>query len=107
MVAELTTGGRPIRAGGRPGRTDPRGNSYTRRARKNWMLTSPQFERTPGTEGHEVMCTHCKTPLTFDTVEADRKVPGGPYARHNVQPACRNCNLQRSNNPTWKGPYTP
>src|SRR6185437_8063130 len=93
-----------MRAGGSPGRTDPRGSAAARRARKNWMLSSPQFKRTPGTEGHQVQCTHCSKPLTFDTVEADRIKPGGPYARHNVQPACRSCNLGRSNNEHWKGP---
>jgi hypothetical protein len=92
-----------IRAGGKPGRTDPRGNSYNRRAAKRWLL-SP--EAGYGGTGSSVNCVHCGTMLTFGTLERDRKKPGGPYARHNLQPACRTCNLSRSNDATWKGPLS-
>lgn len=95
-----TQGGK-IRAGGRPGRSDPRGNAADRRVRKNWML-SPGAGF--GGNGTEVLCTHCHTPLNYDTVEADRKEPGGSYARPNIQPACRNCNLSRSNKTSWTPP---
>lgn len=93
-----------IRAGGRPGRTDPRGNSESRRRRKEKMLNDSQFKHTESHSAPNVHCVHCDTMLTYDTVEADRKKPGGPYAYHNVQPSCRNCNAARSNNPAWKGP---
>lgn len=89
----------PRRAGG-----DKRGNAQQRRSRKQWMLSSDQFKHNPDHPEPNVQCTHCHKPLTYDTVEADRKQPGGSYARHNIQPACRSCNLGRSNNPDWKGP---
>lgn len=73
---------------------EKRGNSRDRRIRKLWMLT------TFG-DGLHCPCTHCKKELTYETVEADRIVPGGSYRRENVQPACRRCNAQRSNNPQW------
>jgi len=78
-----------MRAGG-----DKRGSAESRRARKLWMLA------TWG-DGTTCPCVHCGRSLTFITVEADRKIPGGPYRRSNVQPACRSCNLARSNNVAW------
>ena len=78
------------RAGG-----DKRGNSRDRRARKLWMLA------TFG-NGSECACVHCAATLTYDTVEADRIVPGGSYRRSNVQPACRSCNVARSNDSSWQ-----
>jgi hypothetical protein len=55
-----------------------------------------------GGDGMTVACVHgCGSMLTFETVEADRIIPGGPYARHNTQPACRTCNLMRSDNAEW------
>lgn len=53
-------------------------------------------------DGDTCPCTHCGSALTFHTVEADRIVPGGSYARTNVQPSCRACNLSRSDNLSWK-----
>jgi len=93
--------GGKIRAGGRPGRSDPRGNSTDRRNRKNYLL-SPKAGF--GGNGINVPCVHCETPVTYDTVEADRKIPGGTYARSNIQPACARCNKQRSNNESWVPP---
>jgi 5-methylcytosine-specific restriction endonuclease McrA len=83
------------RAGG-----DKRGSAATRRARKQWMLGAIE-DRTLGWapfggNGTTVPCVFCKESLTFATVEADRIVPGGSYRRENVQPACRACNLARS-----------
>lgn len=77
---------------------DHRGNSTDRRNRKLWMLA------TWG-NGTTCPCCHCQARLTYATVEADRIIPGGPYARSNVQPACRSCNLHRSNNTDWT--YSP
>jgi hypothetical protein len=78
----------------RPG-GEKRGSAAGRRARKAWML------RTWG-NGITCLCVHgCRTVLDFATVEADRIIPGGPYRRDNVQPACRSCNLQRSDNAEW------
>ncbi|MBX9686378.1 MAG: HNH endonuclease [Candidatus Obscuribacterales bacterium] len=78
----------------RPG-GDKRGSAANRRARKWWML------ETFGT-GRKCPCVHCGKRLRFSTVEADRIIPGGSYARNNIQPACRDCNLSRSNNPQWR-----
>lgn len=74
---------------------EKRGNNKDRAARKRWML------RTYG-DGTRCLCIHgCGTSLTYDTVEADRIVPGGSYRRDNIQPACRDCNAARSDNPDW------
>jgi dTDP-4-amino-4,6-dideoxygalactose transaminase len=77
MTATTSTG-RKVRAGG-----EKRGNCRDRAARRAWML------RTWG-DGVKCPC-----------VEADRIVPGGSYRRENVQPACRSCNLARSNDIEW------
>lgn len=76
---------------------DKRGSARDRRARKHWMLS--YFGN-----GQECACVHCHCTLTFDTVEADRIIPGGSYRRDNVQPACRKCNLDRSDNLDWLSP---
>jgi hypothetical protein len=76
---------------------EKRGNSADRRARKQWML------RVYG-DGTTAPCVHCRKPLTIETIEADRIVPGGPYHQNNVQPACRNCNQTRGNDESWIGP---
>jgi 5-methylcytosine-specific restriction endonuclease McrA len=73
------------RAGG-----DKRGSSADRAARKRWML------QTWG-DGTSCECSlGCGTILVYATVEADRKIPGGSYRRENIQPACRPCNLAKS-----------
>lgn len=83
------------RAGG-----DHRGSAATRRARKNWLLGAIEDRKLGwapfGGNGITVPCVFCEAVLTFATVEADRIVAGGPYRRENVQPACRSCNLARS-----------
>jgi hypothetical protein len=77
----------------RPG-GEKRGNNTDRRNRKLKLL------RVYG-DGTTVCCVWCPAVLTYDTVEADRKIPGGSYRFDNVQPACRRCNLSRSNNVDW------
>lgn len=77
----------------RPG-GEKRGNSTDRRRRKLWMLM------TWG-DGLKCPCVHCGAILDFGTVESDRIVPGGSYCRNNIQPACRLCNLTRSNKLDW------
>jgi hypothetical protein len=91
-------GGR-LRAGGHLGRSDPRGNSASRRARVTWMKSA---ESGYGGNGSVVPCVHCGTPT--ENPEADRIRPGGPYRRNNIQPSCRSCNLARTNNAAWQGP---
>lgn len=73
---------------------DKRGSAADRRARKNWMLSHYG-------NGEACGCVHCGATLTFNTVEADRIIPGGSYRRDNVQPSCRGCNLDRSDNINW------
>jgi hypothetical protein len=84
---------RNFERGGRPG-GDKRGSAASRRKRKAWLLA------TYG-DGVTCTCTHCPTVLDFATIEADRIIPGGSYRRDNIQPACRACNLARSNNVNW------
>jgi len=76
---------------------DRRGNSTDRRRRKEWLLLVHG-------NGTSCPCTHCGRRLTFRTLEVDRITPGGSYARDNIQPACRRCNAQRSDNPRWLSP---
>lgn len=77
----------------RPG-GEKRGNSKDRARRKMWMLEQ-------WGDGRTCPCVHCGTTLAYATVEADRIVPGGSYRRDNVQPACRECNLARSDDENW------
>jgi 5-methylcytosine-specific restriction endonuclease McrA len=50
-------------------------------------------------DGQQAPCVHCGKGLTFDTMEQDRIVPGGPYNRTNIQPSCRPCNERRGDSP--------
>lgn len=79
----------------RRGNGPDRGNSYSRRARKHYLLT--QYG-----DGTTCTCTHCGVTLTYKTVEADRVIPGsegGTYRRDNIVPACRHCNASRKDEP--------
>jgi hypothetical protein len=77
----------------RPG--GERGNSAQRRARKGYLLTL-------WGNGENCLCIYgCGTILTFATVEADRIIAGGSYRRENVIPACRVCNVARSDKTLW------
>jgi hypothetical protein len=77
------------RAGG-----DKRGNAAQRRARKRRLLAY-------WGDGSTCPCIYCSRPLDFDSVEADRILPGGSYAFANVIPACRECNVARLNKSLW------
>lgn len=77
------------RAGG-----DKRGSNGDRRRRREWLLSPASGF---GGDGTKVPCFwECGRELTDSTVEADRIVPGGSYRRDNIVPACRPCNLARS-----------
>lgn len=78
---------------------DKRGKAIDRRKRKVWMLW--RFG-----DGNTAPCVHCGKGLDFTTIEADRIIPGGPYARSNVQPSCRPCNIRRGNSPLTPYPVT-
>jgi hypothetical protein len=80
---------------------DKRGNAANRRARKVWFL-SPVAGF--GGNGETVPCVHCQCELAFADIEADRIIPGGSYRRENVQPSCRPCNIERSDDASWTAP---
>jgi hypothetical protein len=73
----------------RCGEPDRRGSARARRARKLWLLA------TFG-DGTECPCFWCGTSLSLFTLQQDRLVPGGPYRRENLVPACGRCNIARN-----------
>lgn len=87
---------------------DSRGNTYDRHARTRWLLgaiADRNLGFAPfGGDGIRVRCVHCLQWLTAETLQHDRRQPGGTYARHNVQPSCGHCNASRGNNPNWIPP---
>lgn len=57
-----------------------------------------------GGNGESVPCWwECGRVVTKATVEADRIIAGGSYRRDNIVPACRPCNLARSDD-EWLTP---
>src|SRR6478736_2840178 len=82
---------------------DRRGSNGDRAARRRWLV-SPESGRVENGEwvtfegdGETVPCWwYCGRILNVYTVEADRIEPGGSYRRDNIVPACRPCNLARS-----------
>lgn len=68
-----------------------RPNSYQRRARKYYLLVKHG-------DGQTCPCYFCKSELTFKSLTLDRRKPGsrgGTYAKQNLIPACRGCNIRR------------
>jgi hypothetical protein len=80
---------------------DRRGNARNRRARKLWMLSPVSGF---GGDGTKVECVHCGAMLSYETVQADRIIPGGSYRRDNVQPSCGIDNILRANKIGWVAP---
>jgi hypothetical protein len=78
---------------------DRRGSNGDRR-RRRWWLVSP--EAGFNGNGESVECFWgCGRRVYAETwlgpvVEADRVIAGGSYRRENIVPACRPCNLARS-----------
>lgn len=67
-----------------------RGGSDARRRRRAWLVKTYASD-VPG----HCRCFRCGRLLTEVTVTVDRIVPGcegGTYARHNIRPACADCN---------------
>ena len=102
-----------IRAGGKPGRVDPRGSSKSRNTRAGKLTGTVSLrkgEKNWGGSAGAVSCVHCGKKVFKDPpkdrpdlkLHQDRINPGGPYAYHNIQPSCPSCNQRRSNNPDWK-----
>ena len=79
-----------------------KGNSYARRARKQWLLSEAAGF---GGNGATVPCAaHTDENLTYETLTADRKVPGsmgGTYRRNNLRPMCLSGNSSRKDNLNW------
>lgn len=79
-----------------------KGNSYQRRARKHWLLSEAAGF---GGNGVAVPCVfHPDELLTYDTVTADRVIPGsqgGTYAKENLRPACLSSNSSRKDRLDW------
>lgn len=73
----------------RCGETDKRGSNTDRARRRIWLMAV--FG-----DGTQVPCWLCDTPLAITQLEVDRMVPGGPYARWNIRPACGPCNRSRN-----------
>ena len=71
---------------------DKRGSSADRARRKQWLLDAYG-------DGNTVPCWHCGDRLTKAALEADRVIPGGSYARHNILPSCGPCNKRRGTKP--------
>lgn len=72
---------------------DLRGSNADRRARKLWLL------QTYG-DGELTVCFRCNVPLDYETVTADRIIPGargGTYERGNLRPACQPCQTETGN----------
>lgn len=87
-----------MRAGG-----DKRGSNGDRRRRRAWLLSTIAGREVDGLfvpfggDGSRVPCWwECGRILDESTVEADRVHAGGSYRRENIVPACRPCNLARS-----------
>ena len=80
----------------RCGEPDKRGPARARRRRRQWLAD------TFG-DGTLVPCTWCGLTLSIFTLQVDRLVPGGSYARDNVVPSCAGCNLARTRNPIPEG----
>ncbi len=87
-----------------------RGSAADRRARRDWIV-SPKAGRLVdgsfvpfGGDGVKVPCWHCGAVMLKAEVDIDRIVPGASYRRDNIQPSCRTCNLDRSDDLSWIGP---
>ena len=82
---------------GRYGEPDKRGNAEDRRRRKLWLLRAHDPDLGP--DRCRCFRTGCKRILTFDTVTADRIIPGiygGTYRHENLRAACLHHNIAQS-----------
>ena len=82
---------------------DRRGSNGDRRRRREWLLSTVAGREVDGLfvpfggDGSRVPCWWgCGRILDETTVEADRISAGGSYRRENIVPACRSCNVARS-----------
>lgn len=80
----------------RPG-GERRGNSQDRARRRAWLLEAYAEDDLPA---GQVRCQLASSAFCLEVVDAttltvDRVTPGGSYARYNIQPACRPCQLEQ------------
>lgn len=76
----------------RPGYIDKRGSAKDRARRRCWLLTHFDTDLGPGrARCHLKISPDCHRIVDEVTLSVDRKVMGGTYARHNIQPACKPC----------------
>lgn len=73
---------------------DKRGNSYRRRARREWIMSAAAGF---GGNGRTVPCYHCGARLRKPEID---RFPlcghgGGRYVRSNIVPSCGPCNRRR------------
>lgn len=76
----------------RPGYVDKRGSNTDRARRRSWLLA--EFDPDLGVgraRCHLRLSAQCLRVVDETTLSVDRKIPGGTYARHNIQPACKPC----------------
>lgn len=74
-------------------RTDHRGSTADRAARRRYLLQAYESDRGGGT----CRCYRCGRLLTERTLTVDRILPGclgGRYHRANIRPACGRCNSE-------------
>jgi hypothetical protein len=73
-----------------------RGSSYTRRARKLWLIETYGWPDPVDPLQGIVLCWQCSVPMTFEDITVDRYplagIDGGGYGHDNIRPACRYCN---------------
>lgn len=77
----------------RPG-GERRGNTRDRARRRAWLLA--HFDADLGPERARCwldLSPACLVEVTASTLTVDRINPGGSYARSNIQPACRPCQV--------------
>jgi HNH endonuclease len=70
---------------------DERGNSYDRRARREWLVKPSSGW---GGDGTKVPCWECGAMVTPKTLHVDRIKPGeqgGRYTHDNIRPHCALC----------------
>lgn len=76
----------------RPGYVDKRGSNKDRQRRRTWLLTEKDVDLGPGRARCALkLAVACVRVVDEVTLSVDRIEPGGTYARHNIQPACKPC----------------
>lgn len=76
----------------RPGYVDKRGSARDRQRRRLWLLANHDLDLGPERARCRLTLSRwCQAVVDYATLSVDRIEPGGTYARHNIQPACKPC----------------